>query len=182
MSKTMQQFCNRRQQENVKQLKEDYVIDMFVCRKLQVNILSTWTCLQQMNSVFYFSCKSWFHAVSNFRFWLKKKKEYKNQACDSNVFFCSFPFCDISAEYDKVVSNIFDGDSFDFFFFLHQFCTKRRGTNDKKADNFLSEKINIKQTSCEIILKQVNMVLQDCQFSTLDICLKSIFKTILETE
>lgn len=74
MSKTMQQFCNRRQQENVKQLKEDYVIDMFVCRKLQVNILSTWTCLQQMNSVFYFSCKSWFHAVSNFRFWLKKKK------------------------------------------------------------------------------------------------------------
>lgn len=73
MSKTMQQFCNRRQQENVKQLKEDYVIDMFVCRKLQVNILSTWTCLQQMNSVFYFSCKSWFHAVSNFRFWLKKR-------------------------------------------------------------------------------------------------------------
>lgn len=90
MSKTMQQFCNRRQQENVKQLKEDYVIDMFVCRKLQVNILSTWTCLQQMKSVFYFSCKSWFHAVSNFRFWLKKKRSTKTRLvilmCSSVLF------------------------------------------------------------------------------------------------
>lgn len=38
------------------------------------------------------------------------------------------------------------------------------------------------QTSCKIIINQVNMVLQDCQFSTLDICLKSISKPTSVTD
>lgn len=135
MSKTMQQFCNRRQQENVKQLKEDYVIDMFVCRKLQVNILSTWTCLQQMNSVFYFSCKSSFHAVSNFRFWLKKKKRSTKTRlvilmCSSVLFLFVIYLLNMTklSRISLMATRL--------IFFLHQLSTKRRDTNDKKADNF----------------------------------------------